>query len=169
MGAQDPPERVVQRVLSKVAMGPRGCHISTYSVASHGYAQIGWREGDERPVTLCHRVMWIWFRGPIPEGMTIDHMCKNKRCIRLQHLRLIPNYENSRRGNARDWPLGKCAKGHDDAAHWRPGGVGQPRLKGYCAVCLDASRKSYEARHPDRVAASRARSAVKARSRRAAA
>lgn len=137
----DIPERVVKRVLSKVAMGPRGCHISTYSVASHGYAQVGWHEDGERIVTLCHRVIWTWFRGAIPDGMTVDHMCKNRRCIRLQHLRLISNLENARRTSGRDWPLGQCVNGHSDAEYWVPkAGRGG---KGFCLRCKTEAREQW--------------------------
>lgn len=163
MSVQDVPERVAIRVMSKVAMGPRGCHISTYSVASHGYAQIGWNEGGERHVTLCHRVIWNWFRGPIPKGMTVDHMCKTRRCVRLQHLRLIPNLENARRTSGRDWELGQCINGHPDEQHWRP--IGPGRVKGYCSACRaeQAAR-----RDPAAARASDARYRAKKRSQRAA-
>lgn len=154
MSISNPPEHVVKRVLAKVAMGPRGCHISTYSTASHGYAQVGWHEDGKRVMTLCHRVIWIWFRGEIPTGMTVDHMCKNRRCIRLQHLRVISNFENARRTSGRDWKLGECANGHLDKDCWLPAGPG--RIKGYCWKCrADAD----ERRRNDPVAQERARAA----------
>lgn len=142
------PERVVERVLTKVAMGPRGCHISTYSVGSHGYAQVGWEEAGERVVTLCHRVVWAWFRGPIEPGMTVDHMCKNRRCVRLMHLRLISNLENARRTSGRDWELGKCIKGHPDEQYWRP--AGPSRKRGYCAACHGDAQRRLHAANPER-------------------
>lgn len=141
MSVQNPPERVVERVLSKVAMGPRMCWLSTYSVGSHGYAQVGWQEDGERIVTLCHRVIWNWFRGPIPKGMTVDHTCKTRRCVRLAHLRLITNLENARRTDGRDWPLGQCINGHLDELYWRPSGP--ERIKGYCVACRNENSIGY--------------------------
>lgn len=138
-GVQEPPERVVLRVLEKVVMGQGGCHISTYSVASHGYAQVGWHANGTRHVTLCHRVVWNWFRGHIPDGMTIDHMCKNRRCVRLAHLRMISNLENARRTSGRDWALGECINGHPNEGNWLPAGPG--RAKGYCKVCRAAAEQ----------------------------
>lgn len=166
MSAQNPPERVVERVLTKVVTGPRGCHISTYSTASHGYAQVGWNEDGGRYVTLCHRVIWIWFRGPIPKGMTVDHMCKNRRCVRLMHLRLIPNLENARRTSGRDWDLGQCVNGHSDAEYWRPAGA--TRKKGYCSACAEQKRIAYVLANPEKVKATRARSDAKRRAKRSA-
>lgn len=146
----DVPERVIERVLTKVVMGPRGCHISTYSVGSHGYAQVGWGYRDDRVVALAHRVMWTWFRGAIPQGMTVDHTCKNRRCVRLMHLRLLPNLENARRTDGRDWPLGQCVNGHPDDQYWRPSGPA--RIKGYCSACASATKAASAARRRLRAA-----------------
>jgi len=135
------PERVVERIRDKVAMGPKGCHISTYSVASHGYAQVGWGEAGERFLVLVHQAIWLIEHGPIPDGMTVDHECKNRRCMRLSHLRLITNLENARRTHGRDWPLGECAQGHLDADHWVPA---RGRTKGHCGLCLSIARAKYD-------------------------
>jgi len=155
------PERVVKRVLANVVMGPGQCHVSRYAAGSHGYAQVGWSDGGVRGGTLCHLVIWRWFRGPIPEDMTVDHTCKNRKCVRLMHLRLIPNLENARRTDGRDWEIGRCVRGHPDAKYWRPKGPG--RVKGYCAACAAENQDAFERRHPGRRAATKAR--YKARKR----
>lgn len=106
------PERVVQRLLANVAIEPNGCHVSLYSRGSHGYSQIGWNEQGKVTMKLGHRVAWEHANGPIPAGMTIDHVCRNKPCINVDHLRLLTNSENGRR-NWRDYPLGQiCVRGH---------------------------------------------------------
>lgn len=127
-------------------MGPGLCHLSTYSVGSHGYAQVGWVENGKTLMTLCHRVIWTWHYGPIPEGMTVDHLCKNRRCVRLLHLRVISNLENARRTSGRDWPLGQCINGHPDSENWVPSGAG--RIKGYCRKCKAASQDRWDAANP---------------------
>lgn len=111
------PERVAKRAFSKIDLDPlTGCYISQYSVASHGYTQIGWHDdAGQRIVTLVHRVVWIYINGQIPEGMTVDHLCKSKRCVNIDHLRLLTNFENARRTFGRDWPLGECINGHPNS------------------------------------------------------
>lgn len=110
------PQRVIDRATLRV-VGPTetGCLISTYSVGSHGYAQIGWYGDGERTMTLVHRVVWIGHHGLIPDGMTVDHMCKTRACANIEHLRLLSNYENARRTSGRDWPLGRCINGHPNS------------------------------------------------------
>lgn len=108
------PDRVAQRAALRVSREGE-CDISTYSVASHGYAQIGWQDGGDRWVVTAHRAAWVYATGQqIPTGMTIDHLCRNRRCVRFEHLRMLSNYENARRTNGRDWPLGQCVNGHPD-------------------------------------------------------
>jgi len=112
------PERVQVRAISRFTLqAPTGCHLSTYSVGGHGYAQVGWRiEGETRTATvLCHRAAWELVHGPIPEGMTVDHLCKTRRCVNVEHLRILTNHENARRTSGRDWPLGYCANGHPNS------------------------------------------------------
>lgn len=113
-----------------------GCLISRYSTGSHNYAQA-W---DGETVVLAHRIVWEHERGPIPEGMTVDHICHNRKCVDIVHLRMLSNLDNSRRNRTRDdWPLGQCVNGHDDATYWRP--KGPTRVKGYCHACrIEAQR-----------------------------
>lgn len=118
-----------ERITAHTDRSSNGCLISRYSLGSHGYPQA-W---DGKTVVLAHRVVWIHENGPIDEGMTVDHTCKTRRCLELTHLRLIPNLENARRTSGRDWELGKCVRGHDDATHWRA--KSPTRVKGYCAEC----------------------------------
>lgn len=145
------PERVTERAASKYILDEStGCHISTYSVASHGYAQIGWQDPGYRQVVLAHRAAWVHVNGQIPAGMTIDHTCKNKRCVNVAHLRLLDNYENGRRTAGRDWPMGQCINGHPNSDLVLVGnGEKTPRLR--CSKC----RTMYDARY---VAKRRARS-----------
>lgn len=130
------PERVVKRLLEKIEKDPQtGCHISTYSAGSHGYAQVGWNEEGERTVMLAHRALWIAMMGPIPKGYTLDHMCKVRKCINLDHMRLLINYENARRTHGRDWPLGQCAQGHPNSA-LKEYPSGKRGIVTACSICV---------------------------------
>lgn len=136
------PERVALRAyLNYDVDRGTGCYISRYSVASHGYAQIGWGGNlADRGGTTAHRAAWTHAYGQIPAGMTIDHLCKNRRCVRVEHLRMLSNFENARRTDGRDWPLGQCINGHPDSMMRFP-----PGKKAYCSECKRSSQAKYEA------------------------
>lgn len=149
------PHRVAQRAISQFVVDENGCHISTYSVASHGYAQIGWNVGGgKRTGTTAHRAAWVAHAGEqIPAGMTIDHTCKVKRCVNPQHLRVLSNFENGRRTHGRDWALGRCINGHSNSRLFMTA-----RGMRQCRDCMKLWRNRWnwkvqhgEAPYPDRL------------------
>ena len=42
----------------------------------------------------AHRAIWIEANGPIDMGLVVDHICKNKKCVNLKHLRLLTQSQN---------------------------------------------------------------------------
>ncbi len=111
------PERVAERAATRIDVTEEGCWESTYSVASHGYAQIGWQDGGYRQVVTAHRASWVHFHGQIPPGMTIDHRCRNRRCVNPDHLQLMTNVKNARGGGGfhQQKPVPtdeRCSRGH---------------------------------------------------------
>lgn len=139
------PERVAIRAATKYKVDGK-CWVSTYSVASHGYAQVGWKEKGKLRGTTAHRAAWVHHTGKqIPDGYTIDHLCKNRRCVKPDHLRALPNFENARRTAGRDWELGQCRNGHsNEYLHRQPNG----RIR--CLPCDRAARKRWEERNVDK-------------------
>lgn len=149
------PERVARRAYEKVDKQPDGCWISQYSVASHGYSQIGWQTKTSRHVILGHRAAWVHVNGQVPLGMSLDHLCKERRCVNPEHLRMLPNFENARRTDGKDWEMGVCANGHSSEhltqiPHRRTKS-GDKRSGLGCAICyrLYQDRGNWRARHAD--------------------
>ena len=73
------------------------CRIWTYATTRQGYGFTSTGRGGQ---DFVHRLIWEGANGPIPESRVVDHICYNRRCARLDHLRLVTRSENqqNRRG-----------------------------------------------------------------------
>jgi len=60
--------------------------------------------------TLVHRYSYELAKGPIPDGLHIDHLCRNRVCVNPDHLEAVEPLENSRRGLKH-----RLANGMDDS------------------------------------------------------
>jgi hypothetical protein len=71
-----------------------GCWVWTRGLSGGGYGHC-WDNGS--PV-LAHRYSFERAYGPIPNGLHIDHLCRNRRCVRPDHLEAVSHKENVLRG-----------------------------------------------------------------------
>ncbi len=86
------------RFWAKVNVGERGdCWEWTASL-SHGYGQF-WIQGANPQRQKAHRVAYEMIVGPIPEGLQIDHLCRNRACVNPSHMQPVTRRENLIRGN----------------------------------------------------------------------
>lgn len=53
---------------------------------------------------LAHVLYWEKYKGKVPEGLQLDHLCRNKLCVNPEHLEPVTPKENIRR---RDIALGR--------------------------------------------------------------
>lgn len=75
------------------------CWIWLGATNSRGY---GYRTGKALRPALTHRYFYEWFKGPIPDGLTIDHLCRNKRCCNPAHMEPVTAEENTSRARCAD-------------------------------------------------------------------
>jgi len=82
---------------SKSARAAEGCLEWTGAVGPDGYGRV-WHQSR---MYLAHRAAWELVNGAIPVGKTIDHVCFNRRCIDVAHLRLADAFlQNQHRQGA---------------------------------------------------------------------
>lgn len=73
------------------------CWLWSKPPDAYGYARA---QFNGVPNQLVHRVMYEQAIGPIPPGLHVDHLCRNRTCIRPTHLEPVTPAENVRRGRA---------------------------------------------------------------------
>jgi len=71
--------------------------VAPIAPRTSGYGIVG---DDARRTRLAHRVVYATLRGPIPHGLTLDHLCRVRGCVNPAHLEAVTNTVNVRRGSA---------------------------------------------------------------------
>lgn len=80
--------------------------------ASHGYGtfMVGRADGSYAQVG-AHRFAYQLASGPVPDGLVLDHLCRNKWCVRPTHLEPVTQQTNVLRGDA-TFKAATCRRGH---------------------------------------------------------
>ena len=90
----------------KIKSGP--CWVDpNRSLDGKGYTQVN-QKGREKS---GHREAYRLLVGPIPEGLEIDHLCRDTRCYNPAHLEPVTHRENTRRSKAATKT--HCKRGHE--------------------------------------------------------
>ena len=71
-----------------------GCTLWQASRAKNGYGEF-W---DGTRLVRAHRWAYEQVHGPIPAGLDLDHLCRNRACVTVSHLEPVTRQENARRG-----------------------------------------------------------------------
>lgn len=91
--SQVPVKYNVDKFLSRYTpVTESGCWLWDGPVNEKGYG----RDGQLR----AHRIAYELFNGAIPDGMTVDHMCRVRCCINPAHLQLMTHREANIQGGS---------------------------------------------------------------------
>lgn len=97
--------------------GPDACWNWTASTTADGYGRFRVRpeSSGESQKALAHRVAYELLVGPIPDGLQIDHLCRNRGCVNPAHLEPVTGQENTLRGDT--IPASHAAQTHCTRGH----------------------------------------------------
>lgn len=128
------------RITSRITVEDRGfrtpCWISNRAAQPNGYTKIG----INNRTWLTHRAAYVAWRGEVPAGLVLDHLCRERACCNPEHLEPVTIHENLLRGE----PATRthCSNGHPlsgDNLYLRPDKHGWRN----CRICRrEANLKS---------------------------
>ena len=105
--------RAIERLMRHVEqVTESGCWIWIGSIDRNGYASVWFNRHSRK----AHRVMRELLLGPIPPGLTLDHLCRVRCCVNPYHTEAVTNQINILRGvgiTAQNAMKTHCKRGHE--------------------------------------------------------
>lgn len=138
-------EYIRQRIKGQTRVSECGCWEWTGPLLTSGYGRLLGR--------MAHRYSYEAHIGPIPIGLDIDHLCRNRPCVNPEHLEPVTRKENLTRGigiqeqKRRAALRMSCGRGHalaGDNVYIRP----SDGVK-VCRVCARESERNTRAKRKD--------------------
>lgn len=136
------PQRssALERFRAKFVLSEDGCWLWTAGKTASGYGMFSFSGSSVR----AHRWAYEFFVGPIPEGLELDHLCRNRACVNPAHLEPVSRRENQLRGDtfsARQAAQTHCKRGHE----FSEANTRVYRGRRYCRCCITARMRRVRA------------------------
>lgn len=124
-----------------------GCWNWTGYIEKEGYGQVWLKSehGTRRP----HRIEYENKYGPIPSGMVLDHLCRNRSCVNPEHLEIVSHRENILRGEgitAQNAKKTQCLRGHPFSGENLRTQFRKGKPERVCKACQHLLKKAWRER-----------------------
>jgi hypothetical protein len=133
-----------------------GCWIWAASFRGDGYGQFHYGERPWRIPLVAHRASYMLYKGAIPDGRDLDHLCCNKWCVNPNHLEAVTRSVNILRGRlaginrARAAEITHCPQGHPYDHNNTYLGQGKSGIARHCKECRKVNKRKHYAATRDR-------------------
>jgi hypothetical protein len=142
-------ERFWQKVI--VPEGVSDCWLWRGAISKGGYGNFHVTAGKW---AVAHRVSYEMHKGPVPEGLDLDHLCRVRHCVNPDHVEAVTRQVNLLRGiggrlaGERQRSKTHCKQGHEfTTENTAIGKRGTPKEQRLCRICQRiASKKTKEKR-----------------------
>lgn len=131
-----------EKLKAKIRKDKSGCWIWQGHIDQKGYGQTSYRGKHDR----AHRVFYIMFKGEIPKGKELDHLCRKPACVNPDHLEAVTHRINQLRGSSwvsKNYRKTHCPKKHE---YTKENTYMNPSGSRVCRICRDMNFKNYKNR-----------------------
>lgn len=131
----------LDRFVKKVSFD--GCWNWKASKDNDGYGNFWFKS----KIYLAHRASYEMFVGSIQDGMTLDHICRNRSCVNPNHLRQMSLKENILCGDgvcAKKLKQTHCVRGHELSGYNLMNRVRNGNVNRSCRICKNERKRERE-------------------------
>lgn len=98
-------------IIRNIEVDVSGCWLWTRAKDRDGYARASLNNRGYR----AHRLVYVLTKGDVPDGLVLDHLCRQRHCVNPDHLEPVSDAENLRRSPLTKAGMRTCSKGHEFA------------------------------------------------------